>query len=330
MANLELSPRVPNVFCVRADYGTYTQHFLKGGYAAIGWNNLGDLTGVRSKEEIKTLYRKAEPEETSNAVIGQQAGQVERFLLEMRAGDIVVTPSTDSESLHYGTVENGAYHFDSGSDGCRFRHRRPVKWSKDLIRRGDLSVPLQNTLRSSLTVFRVEGKDELFIQMGLKELVSAKPVAAYDPYATVVSQLLVLDPKEFEVLITQLLSALGFDGKHTGKPGDGGVDAIGDLDVANLAKVRIYVQAKRYKVGTRIRAKVVKELRQNLPDGTQGAFITTADFTEDAHAVATEPGFRRIGLVNGRQLVDLLVAHWQDIDEAFRIKLGLKPGLVLA
>ena len=37
----------------------------------------------------------------------------------------------------------------------------------------------------------------------------------------------------------------------------------------------------------------------------------------------------RIGLLNGRQLVDLLVEHWQDIPEDFKNELGLKLGFVL-
>jgi restriction system protein len=43
-----------------------------------------------------------------------------------------------------------------------------------------------------------------------------------------------------------------------------------------------------------------------------------------------QQGFPRIGLVNGRQLVDLLVAHWSDIPPEFQERLGLKPGLVRA
>jgi len=35
-------------------------------------------------------------------------------------------------------------------------------------------------------------------------------------------------------------------------------------------------------------------------------------------------------LINGRQLVDLLIEHWSDIPPEFRERLGLKPGLVRA
>ncbi len=44
--------------------------------------------------------------------------------------------------------------------------------------------------------------------------------------------------------------------------------------------------------------------------------------------MALEPGFPQIGLVNGRQLVDLLVEHWEDIPQEFTDCLGLRPGLV--
>jgi restriction system protein len=44
--------------------------------------------------------------------------------------------------------------------------------------------------------------------------------------------------------------------------------------------------------------------------------------------VALEPGFPRIGLINGRQLVDLLIEHWDDIPSEFSERLGLKRGLV--
>jgi hypothetical protein len=133
-----------------------------------------------------------------------------------------------------------------------------------------------------------------------------------------------------EILVGHLLTALGFEGSEViGKTGDRGVDATGELNVANLAKVKVFVQAKRYKLGSRITANTVRQLRQAIPFGGQGAFITTADFQNTAHETALEQGFPRIGLVNGRQLVDLLVEHWEDIPAEFQTSLGLKRGLVL-
>jgi predicted Mrr-cat superfamily restriction endonuclease len=319
-----------NVFCVRAEFGTYTKQFVAGGYVAIGWMPDVDLSGVTVREELYPLYRKAHPKDTSNVVIGQQVGQIARFLLEIEAGDYVITPAADTEWLHYGRIaEDPSYFYAPGTDGCPYRHRRKVEWTHERLKRGDFSVPFQNTIRSSLTVFAVSQNEEFLAAIGRQDLAPKPTHPQYDPYRAVLEQILELDAAEFEILVGHLLTALGFEGSEVvGKTGDGGVDATGELNVANLAKVKVFVQAKRYKLGSKVATSVVRQLRQAIPSSGQGAFITTADFQNGASEVALEPGFPRIGLINGRQLVDLLVEHWEDIPQEFRDRLGLRPGLV--
>lgn len=320
-----------SVWCVRAEFGTYAKDFVQGGYVAIGWMSSIDLSGVTTRDELYPLYKTAHPQDTSNIVIGIQVGQIARFLLEMKPSDYVITPAADTEWLYYGKLEAvPSYHFED-NDGCPYRHRRRVVWATDRLRRGDLSVPFQNTIRSSLTVFAVSQRDEFFAAIGEATISNGQQPTVYDPYNAVLNQVLELDDKEFEILVGHLLTALGFEGSEViGKSGDGGVDATGELDVENLAKVKVFVQAKRYKLGTKIAANTVRQLRQAIPFGGQGAFITTADFQNAAHDVALQAGFPRIGLVNGRQLVDLLVERWGEIPQEFRDRLGLRPGLVRA
>lgn len=319
-----------NLYCVRAAFGTYAQHFVEGGYAGIGWIKDTDLSGVRSRDDLYPLYKAAHPNDTSNIVIGQQVGQIARFLLDISAGDSIITPAADTEWLHYGQVEaDPSYFYASGDDGCPYRHRRRVRWAPQRLKRGNFSVPFQNTIRSSLTVFSISQRDEFFAAIGRPELVTKTAKAQYDSYRVVLEQILELDAKEFEILVAHLLTALGFEGSEvTGKTGDGGVDATGELNVDGLAKVKVFVQAKRYKLGAKVNANTVKQLRQAVPYGGQGAFITTAEFQNAAADVALDPAFPRIGLINGRQLVDLLIEHWDDIPSEFRERLGLKPGLV--
>lgn len=318
----------PTVWCVRAEYGTYAKAFVDGGYCAIGWFD-EDLAADASREEIAARYRRAFPTE-SNIVVGQQTGQIARFLLDIAIGDVVITPSANTEMLHCGRVIGG-YEFRPDDPRCPYRHRRRVNWFSKPLLRSSFSVPLQNSLRSSLTVFGLSQADEVLVAAGLMRELPQKSAAIYDPYAAVLERVLLLHDKEFEILVGHLLTALGFEGSEVvGKTGDGGVDATGELNVANLAKVKVFVQAKRHKAGSRIKASTVRQLRQAIPLGCQGAFITTADFQKRALEVALEPGFPRIGLVNGRQLVDLLVEHWDDIPEEFRDQLALKRGLVLA
>lgn len=317
---------LPNVWVVRASYGQYTNAFMQGGYCGIGYVYQHSLTHVTSKEEIISLYKKEHPEDTSNSVIGIQAGQVNRFLFEMKIGDMVITPADDNAHLYHGVVTGQVIDVPPGTDDCPFRHRRAVKWAKTPIKRQSLSIPLQNTLRSSLTIFGVSHKEEFYAAIGHVTITNTK----VDPYRAVLERVLTLSAGEFEILVGHLLTALGFDGSEvTGKSGDGGVDAKGELNVSGLASIKIVVQAKRYQLDAKISANTVKQLRSAIPSHAQGAFITTANYQSAAYEVASETGFPRIGLINGHQLVDLLVEHWMDLPEDFRNQLGLRPGLVI-
>ena len=322
-----------NVWCVRANGGDYTKHFLDGHYVGIGWQEIKqDLSQIKTRETLYPIVSTAYPDQKSPIVIGNYVGQIARFLLEIKAGDYVITPAAETEFLHYCKVTvDPSYYFATDDDGCPYRHRRRVEWLKAKLKRADFSVPFQNTIRSSLTVFSISQNDEFFGAIGRKDLISKEVKREYDAYRVVLEQILNLNAAEFEILVGYVLQALGFeDPKVVGKPGDGGVDATGELNVSNLAKVKLFVQAKRYKLGSTISANIVKQLRQAIPFGGQGAFITTADFQKAATDVAVEPGFPRIGLINGRQLVDLLIEHWSDIPKDFQDRLELKPGLVRA
>ena len=54
------------VWCVRADFGTFTQQFRQGGFVGIGWENTGDLSAISSREELYPIYKAGYPKDTSN------------------------------------------------------------------------------------------------------------------------------------------------------------------------------------------------------------------------------------------------------------------------
>lgn len=93
-----------SVWCVRAEFGTYTKQFVDGGYVAIGWMPNSDLSHIKTRDELYPLYKSEHPADTSNIVIGQQVGQIARFMLEIQAADYVITPAADTEWLHYGKL----------------------------------------------------------------------------------------------------------------------------------------------------------------------------------------------------------------------------------
>ena len=317
-----------SVFCVRANSGQYTSEFVADGFAGIGWFD-DDLDGLDDLAALRERFQQRYPEISNNAA-RNQVGQVARFLFEIRPGDYIITPGHESEKLYYGVVQSGGPFFRTPDPGrCPYAQRIPVEWASEPIIRHQLSVPLQNTLRAMLTVYRVANPRSFFESIGHADLVPPDELSAQRSTVDfILDQVLELDDQEFEELVTQLLNAMGFDAERTGRVGDGGVDAIGDLNLSNLAQIRLYVQVKRYQRSARINANTVKALRQNIPAGAQGAFITTASYQRAALEVAIEPGFPRIGTIDGEQLVDLLTEHWDQLDLELREKLGLRRGLV--
>ena len=122
--------------------------------------------------------------------------------------------------------------------------------------------------------------------------------------------LLTIPPGRFEALIRDLLIEMGFDEntvKVTPYSADGGVDVTGTYRAAGLTEVSAAVQAKKWKGN--VGAPVVTQLRGSLQVHQHGIIITTSDFSKTARAEASAPGKTHIGLINGKELVELLIKH---------------------
>ena len=121
-------------------------------------------------------------------------------------------------------------------------------------------------------------------------------------------RLLSLPPKEFEELVSQLLVALGFENVIvTNYSNDSGIDVRGTLVVGDVIRVNMAVQAKRWKGN--VQAPVVQQVRGSLGTHDQGLIITSSDFSPGATEEARRPNAVPVALMNGDQLVALLVEH---------------------
>lgn len=319
---------LPNVWVVRADGGQYTESCVKGGFTGIGWNDVGDLNQFADLADLRRIFRENPPE-----ISGQARGNIERFRFEVSTGDYVITPASNSNILHYGKVlDDRIDYVPNPTDGCRYAHRRSVDWVKEPLNRLQLSIPLQGTLRSALTVYKVRQGREFLQHIGVLPREPSPRQAVHDDfYRFVLERILELSADEFEELVGHVLAAVEFeDTQVVGGSGDRGLDVKGTLSNSGLVRVDVYVQAKRYQIGSRVVVGDVLKLRQVIPRGGQGAVITTGGFQKKAYDAATEQDFPRIGLIDGQKLVDILVEHWGAIPEEFRDKLGIRPGLVPA
>ena len=116
------------------------------------------------------------------------------------------------------------------------------------------------------------------------------------------------DPQQFEILIGELLIALGFEDVEVTKySSDGGIDVRANLSVGGVTEVKTAVQVKRW--ANNVSGKTVRELWGGLGPHERGLIITLSDFTKDAQREGAESDRSPISLIGGESLIDLMIKH---------------------
>lgn len=122
------------------------------------------------------------------------------------------------------------------------------------------------------------------------------------------ARLLAMKPDGFERLIRTLLVSLGFTDVIVTRPsGDGGIDVRGILVVGGVIRIHMAVQAKRWK--NNVQSPEIQKVRGSLGSHDRGLIITTSDFSPGAKRESDRENATPVALMNGEQLIDLLVEH---------------------
>ena len=122
------------------------------------------------------------------------------------------------------------------------------------------------------------------------------------------------DWQYFEKLVLRVMQSLGYGTdllslKHTGSPGDEGID--GEINEDRLGFNKIYVQAKHYGQNNPVNDAVVRNFlgSMTLKGVSKGVLITTSHFTSKARLLSeSNPNFRLI-LIDGKELVRLMIEY---------------------
>ena len=308
-----------DVFVIRAEFGRYTDTFQKEGYVGIGWyHNNPEGWDLADKDFLKLRYKELYPDDPYMRM-NQNVGQVFRFVNELKVGDLVLSPFMDNRLL-VGKITSDLYFENDSTSPYPWRKR--VDWFKDTIDRHVLSVPLQNTLRSSLTCFKVSSSQEILIELGLAEKAIGESLitdgTGGSNYELIRKRFLELDATEFEYLVSYLLRTLGFEPtQEIGKVGDGGIDFEGILDVSGVASVNLQVQVKRYDRGA-IGEKDIRNFRGALKKDYQGCFITLSTFNKKAVNSAMDKEREQIQLIDGTRFTEIFIEQYDKIiDEMY-------------
>ena len=124
------------------------------------------------------------------------------------------------------------------------------------------------------------------------------------------SEIMKLEPTDFERLVVRLLLAMGYGsgiddaGFVTQASNDGGIDGIIKEDQLGFSS--IYIQAKRWDPSTSIARPEIQKFAGALQEqkAQKGLFISTATFSPGARKSADAAG---IVLVDGKQLTKLMI-----------------------
>lgn len=121
-------------------------------------------------------------------------------------------------------------------------------------------------------------------------------------------KLVVVNPYFFEKIVLQLFQKMGYgDFLETPKSGDGGIDGIINQDQLGVEK--IYIQAKRYGEGNKVRETHIRNFIGAMSgDTNKGIFVTTSEFDESAIKKARD-AMHKIILIDGEKLVDLMIRY---------------------
>lgn len=135
------------------------------------------------------------------------------------------------------------------------------------------------------------------------------------------AEILKKDDKFFERLVVDLFRKIfpNESGRVTGKAGDGGIDGVILQDRFGLG--RIYIQAKRYENAT-VPRKDVSSFCNDIGEGagTKGFFVTLSRFSDDAKKVAAKHRAQNVVLVDGPQLLELLIGNDIGVADDYKVQ----------
>jgi restriction system protein len=307
--------------------------FFKNHCIALGWSSIGDLSKVGAdRESFKSRVAAAYPEKKKGA-IPVNAGQLYRFVHEIKVGDVVVYPSRRDRQIHLGKI-TGGYQYDTSGEST-YPHRRTVKWLKS-VPRTKFSQGALYEIGAAMSLFLVKSYADEFVSALQGEVIST-PVTQDESVALVADEIeettrdfvlkrlaQELKGHPFAEFIAHVLNAMGYRTRVSPEGPDGGVDILAHRDELGFEPPIIKVQVKSGEGN--VGDPVVSALYGKLSHGEYALLVTLGSFTPPARSFARSKGNLR--LIDGDELVDLVLAHYEKFDSRYKGLLPLKRVFV--
>lgn len=169
----------------------------------------------------------------------------------------------------------------------------------------DLFIPIFDKLKAEVV------EDDTKVESGIDEAELTAEIEALKNIEKLKTKLITVDPYKFEVVVSNLISHVGFsDVRVTKKSGDEGVDVNAVLKNPVSVNLRYLFQVKRWKHS--VGRNEVANLRGSMGLNNQGVIISTSHFTTSAIHEAQAEYKTPINLVGIKELHTVInITHFQ-------------------
>lgn len=284
------------------------------------------------RESFKDAVAEAYPEAKPGA-IPNYAGQLFRFVHEMKVGDLVAYPSKLDRQIHLGRVERD-YTYDP-TKYPDYPHQRSVKWLR-AVPRTRFSQGALYEIGSAMSLFQVRNYADEFLR-ALQP--GAQPIQTHDDDSSAVVaedieeitrdfilKRLATELKghPFAHFVGHLLNAMGYKTRVSPEGPDGGIDIVAHKDDLGFQPpiIKVQVKATEGSIGD----PEVSALYGKVSSTEFGLLVCLGAFTASARQFAR--GRSNLRLVDGDELVELILQYYEFFDSKYKGLLPLKRVFV--
>jgi restriction system protein len=308
------------------------EDFLQKKIIAIGWKLVGDLTNVKSANEVKDRLRKQYPH-FKDGKTNISAATLFKFKNEFKVGQLVLTYDPNERLYWIGEITSD-YEYRP-NDLENLIHFRSVKWIKS-VSRDILSTKSKNSLGSTVTIFKVaeDAIDELLnstVAKGqVKESQAPNEIETLEEIKEdiearalefIKDKVTKLDWEEMQDLVAGILRGMGYKTFVSPRGADRGKDITASPDGLGFENPKITAEVK-HRTGT-IGAPEVRSFLSALRGNDRGLYVSTGGFTKDARYEAERSNIP-LTLVDLDMLVQLIMQHYDNFDTETRALIPLK------
>lgn len=319
-------------------YGQDEDLALSKNLAIIGWEDLPDLTEVKTREELEAVVRQTFPDAKPKTV-ANWIGQLWAFRNRIQIDDLAVLPMKSQAAIAVGRV-TGPYQYRSDL-GIGPRHTRPVQWLRKDIPRSAFDQDILYSFGAFMAVCQIQRNDA---EARIRAVLEGHPVPSSSPtpvepetgqdtalenleeYSQ--DQILKAVGRKFRGhdlarLVNEVLKAQGYQTQLSPVGPDGGVDIVAGRGPMGFDPPRLCVQVKSS--DDPVDVKVLRELQgvmQNV-SAEQGLLVAWGGFRQSVVAEARRLFFN-LRLWDSGDLVREVLAYYEQLPKDLQAELPLK------